>query len=723
MSAIYPTGVQYREALFDTSRCFKDPALTGGKPDLDTLGMPRPLSGGSASVFTVRNVSGIRIAIKCFTRFVPDQFVRYQRISQTLTSRRTPWQIDFEYLNDGVLCNGTWFPVLKMEWIEGTSLISYLESNLRDTAKLRGLTEQFLRLVDDLSDRGIAHGDLQHGNLLVTPSGELKLIDYDGMFVPGLEDVGASELGHPNYQSPYRTTADWGPFLDNFSSWVIYASLTALAIDPTMWALLHRDGDEALLFRKDDFVSPDTSRALRALAEGPVGQLQELRSAMTALWASDIRVIPSLNSFVTARTTVGVSAAPGSSHPDEADIDGAVPRWLRDVAYERIGVAARRGDSTWITEQLPRAASVPYEPRGSRLRILTGIWLAAMAAAGAWATSGSHLLLAEVPVTASTALVFPAVSSALYRATAGWQDKRTRRRRVGACRSDSAKAQKEVQRLRKVSEVIDNDEHKVLAGIAKRVAGARKSEEQAIAVLDKKRDALLAKIDKQKQSLNSREAAETARALSTLQQQHVDSILRAATISGARIPGIGTGVASSLAAYGIRSAADFSGIAYGPGRGGSQQVYIRLRSGGSVHPQGVGQKKATSLESWRRSVEARARASRPSSLPAGEANSIRARFAEDLENLILREGTARTDAASKVQAVRQEWAPIQITLSNERMAAQGDFAQRRAKAEGDIVNAQENVTNSIWRQALARRDLEIYKNVTYTRYLSRLVKK
>ena len=64
---------------------------------------------------------------------------------------------------------------------------------------------KFVRMVRDLSALNIAHGDLQHGNLLVTPSGEPKLIDYDGMFVPGLAKIGACEKGHVNYQSPTRT--------------------------------------------------------------------------------------------------------------------------------------------------------------------------------------------------------------------------------------------------------------------------------------------------------------------------------------------------------------------------------------------------------------------------------------------------------------------------------------------------------------------------------------
>src|ERR1700733_9315482 len=233
----YPTGGEYREALFNTNRCFKDPALGGGVVTMDALGMPKPISGRSGSVFTVQSASGRSWAVKCFTRFVDHQAVRYQRISETLQTVNKPWRVEFEYMPHGVLCAGVWYPALKMEWIEATGLIPFIERYLWEPVVIADLAAKFYRMVRDLSTLNIAHGDLQDGNLLVTPSGELKLIDYDGMFVPSLARIGACEKGHLNYQSPTRTMSTWGPYLDNFSAWVIYTSLIALTIDPTLWSL------------------------------------------------------------------------------------------------------------------------------------------------------------------------------------------------------------------------------------------------------------------------------------------------------------------------------------------------------------------------------------------------------------------------------------------------------------------------------------------------------
>jgi hypothetical protein len=260
----YPTGVDYREALQNTSLAFQDSPLRGGEAELDPLGMPKAISGNFASVFTVNGTDGRRWAVKCFTRYVPDQAFRYQKVSRALQGIRSPWKVDFEYLSDGVLCRGARYPVLKMEWVEATGLLPYVEVHLTDSGALAELAGRFGGLVRDLSRHGIAHGDLQHGNILVTPSGELKLVDYDGMFVPELARLGASERGHANYQSPFRTLGDWGPDLDRFSSWVIYASLSALALDPLLWPALHVDGDETLLFHRSDFTDRDGSRATRS---------------------------------------------------------------------------------------------------------------------------------------------------------------------------------------------------------------------------------------------------------------------------------------------------------------------------------------------------------------------------------------------------------------------------------------------------------------------------
>ena len=55
---------------------------------------------------------------------------------------------------------------------------------------LRQLLESWTRLSVMLDDADIAHADLQHGNVILVPRDQgkfaLKIIDYDGMYVPAM---------------------------------------------------------------------------------------------------------------------------------------------------------------------------------------------------------------------------------------------------------------------------------------------------------------------------------------------------------------------------------------------------------------------------------------------------------------------------------------------------------------------------------------------------------
>jgi len=83
------------------------------------------------------------------------------------------------------------------------------------------------------------------------------------MYVPALAGLKSHEVGHRNFQHPARTGNDFGEYLDNFSAWVIFASITAVSLEPRVWQLLQA-GDESLLFRREVFESPRTAVAAAA---------------------------------------------------------------------------------------------------------------------------------------------------------------------------------------------------------------------------------------------------------------------------------------------------------------------------------------------------------------------------------------------------------------------------------------------------------------------------
>ena len=47
---------------------------------------------------------------------------------------------------------------------------------------------------------GVAHDDLQHANTMIDDKNEIKLVDYDGMCVPGIAGRQNEEIGVEPYQ-------------------------------------------------------------------------------------------------------------------------------------------------------------------------------------------------------------------------------------------------------------------------------------------------------------------------------------------------------------------------------------------------------------------------------------------------------------------------------------------------------------------------------------------
>jgi hypothetical protein len=157
----------------------------------------------------------------------------------------------------------------------------------------------------------MAHGDLQHGNVLVTPGGDLKLIDYDGMFVPAFTGLPSLEDGHPNYQHPCRQADNFGPQLDNFSAWSVYLSLVAVARDRTAWETFGF-GDDCLALRRADYVRPSGSPAFAAFGAAADDDVRKMGAFVRSLLAHEPERLPALE-----RCSHVVAAPVGGARPNE----------------------------------------------------------------------------------------------------------------------------------------------------------------------------------------------------------------------------------------------------------------------------------------------------------------------------------------------------------------------------------------------------------------------
>ncbi|MFN7140743.1 MAG: hypothetical protein ACK4UN_15510, partial [Limisphaerales bacterium] len=107
------------------SLCFQEPELKAGEARTDMLGLPRVMSGNFASVYEL-HCGGTRWAIRCFVRQVPGQQGRYARLSQHLNSLTLPCLVKFEYIHKGILVKGDWYPIVKMQWVDGLPLNTWV---------------------------------------------------------------------------------------------------------------------------------------------------------------------------------------------------------------------------------------------------------------------------------------------------------------------------------------------------------------------------------------------------------------------------------------------------------------------------------------------------------------------------------------------------------------------------------------------------------------------
>lgn len=287
----WPTLQDVNEAIQCPSVCFLDPELKKGAPELTAFGFPRVATGAFASVYKMQ-CGGVSYAVRFFNSPVRDQEDRYHKTSKFICSDDLPYTVPLEYLEEAINIGGRKYPVLKMEWVEGVPLNSYIEQNLDNPRQLAALRQKFYKMMCDLRDAGIAHSDLQHGNVLIRDD-EIVLVDYDGMFVPELSGFLSNELGHPNYQHPSRGARHFGPNIDNFSAWLIDSCLLCLCIDATLWRRFSGDG-ESLLFKRADLENCTSSHLFNTLSAHSSEYIRSRAAYLQTLLGAGFDQIPFL---------------------------------------------------------------------------------------------------------------------------------------------------------------------------------------------------------------------------------------------------------------------------------------------------------------------------------------------------------------------------------------------------------------------------------------------
>lgn len=218
-------------------------------------------SGGFTAVFPVI-INGEKWAFRCWHVSIKDADKRLQLVSEFILKKKPSYLVPLEFTQRGIVVNGVVYPTTRMKWIEGRTIKEYLCDNIGKRQVLLDIASSFLSLVENMHEMGIAHGDLQHGNILVTESNDLCLVDYDSMYVPSMGSDYRDEIkGKDGYQHPNRKKNLLSSNrLDYFSELIIYLSIIALAENSELAEKYKLRDTEYLLFSAENFKDIESSQ-------------------------------------------------------------------------------------------------------------------------------------------------------------------------------------------------------------------------------------------------------------------------------------------------------------------------------------------------------------------------------------------------------------------------------------------------------------------------------
>ncbi|HEV3439067.1 MAG TPA: hypothetical protein VG122_16995 [Gemmata sp.] len=267
----WPTQSDYKDALQNPDTAFRDPELQVSQAERSPMGVPRARSGAFASVYKMSR-GPKAVALKLFNFPNEDRASRYRAVSdylKKLGSKKPSAMVGFEYHPEGIRVGKWWYPTLTMDWVKGKSLGEWvreaMERKVPDVAAVKMMADAWVQLVVDIQTAAIAHGDLQHDNIMVVGNSPV-LVDYDGMCVPELAPTDPKkrleqlEFGKPAYQHPARPAEKLGPHLDHFAAWVILVALRAMVVDPSLYVrFVLKTQNENLLFTPPDMATPASS--------------------------------------------------------------------------------------------------------------------------------------------------------------------------------------------------------------------------------------------------------------------------------------------------------------------------------------------------------------------------------------------------------------------------------------------------------------------------------
>ena len=249
-----PTIPSIRTSVENQSVLVLDEHAKNGVFRRDARGRLIAYTGGFSVVFPYEAANGEKWAFRCWHIDVNNSKRRYEIISDAIQQAQLDFLCGFEYIENGINVEGRIYPTTRMRWIDGITIKDYICQNRNSKHLLKELADKFLAMTRSMHSLSLAHGDLQHGNILVGKDHRLYLVDYDSFYCPELQGEADNVTGLPDYQHPARiTNKSVSEKLDYFSELIIYLSILAISENPSLSDKYKVADADRLLFSKEDF--------------------------------------------------------------------------------------------------------------------------------------------------------------------------------------------------------------------------------------------------------------------------------------------------------------------------------------------------------------------------------------------------------------------------------------------------------------------------------------
>jgi hypothetical protein len=320
--------------------------------------------GGAFAAVFKGTLHGTNYAIRCFLTASDENTNRYKIICEYFNGIQASWKTECEFIENEISINGNSYPILKMEWLTGLLINQFVSNHLFENNVLTELQQKLVAVSDELENYKIGHGDLQCGNIIITGTAsnfQIKLIDYDGMYVPALAYKKSIEKGRSEFQHPKRTMNDFSPEMDRFSFWVMITAIEAIKLDKTLWREVMQGGFNTLdnfLFTIQDFLNPNQSNLFNRLYSLKSTTLNYYLDKLKWFCNSEYSTVSKPVLSNQSSNTISYSLTDNHKHVSNSSNNQTVDK---SVSYNKYKIITNYGSASVLTSTFQKLGTTPIE--------------------------------------------------------------------------------------------------------------------------------------------------------------------------------------------------------------------------------------------------------------------------------------------------------------------------------------------------------------------------